>query len=156
LINYAVGNVPSGQDRLSKSLSYDPGFHFLEPAKWVENLVAFASYLYDYSTPRVAAENFLHVFFDHLPEDAQELRKRRAAALGWLRAGYAFRMLDENGPEHEARELMRQALRTYPPLARNLGAVSISLRNTWLDVRRLGRWVPKSARRTNQPADHRC
>lgn len=153
LVDYAVGDYLSGQRRLVRSIQYDPAFHFQHAERWLESLIAFASYLYDHDTPRYEAEAFLATFFDHLPANAQAiLCKRRSAALGWLKAGYAFRMSDEGGREVESRELMREALRTYPFLVRNLGTVSISLRSTWLDRRKLMRtaarvnWTTKPSR----------
>ena len=133
LIDYAVSDIVSAQHRWTIAINYDALFHLRSPDQWMESLVAFASNLYDVNTPQEQAEDFINLVFDHLPPTAQLLARLRRATLGRLKAGFAFRAAEYGEPMVVSRTKMRQAVRCYPPLLRNLGVTSICLRGTWLD-----------------------
>jgi glycosyltransferase involved in cell wall biosynthesis len=140
LILYAVPQIDDAQASLSKALASDREAFSTGRFNWRNDLIDFAIFLYDTGTPPAEAEAFVTRFFNHLPEAARDLRKARRAVLGQLKAGYAFQA-QACGDMQQSSRLMRGALAYYPPLARNLGTVSIGLRGTWLDraVRKLKR-----------------
>jgi len=131
LIDYALRDVSRGQLRCTRAIEHDIEF-FRTADAWIESLIAFAIHLYDTETPQQEAEEFISSVLDHLPEAAKPLQRSRRQAMGRLKAGYAFQALKQRDFVL-ARQLMRRAAMYYPPLLRNLGVVSICLRDTWAD-----------------------
>ena len=138
LILYAVQQIDNAQASLIRAFESDRAAFSAGRFNWRNDLIDFAIFLYDTGTPPAEAEAFVARFFDHLPEQARTLRQSRRAVLGQLKAGYAFQS-QAQGHLAQARALMRGAVAYYPPLARNLGVVSICLRDTWLDRLRRAR-----------------
>lgn len=130
LIDYAVNDIASAQQRCLRAIEYDPAFFFHTTDDWIESLIGFAISLYDTETPQQEAERFVESVFDHLPHRVRGLGKFRRRAIGKLKAGYGFRAL-KHGNTTQSRQLMHRAVLYYPPLLRNLGVVSICLRGAW-------------------------
>jgi glycosyltransferase involved in cell wall biosynthesis len=137
LIQYAVQHNDDAQVSLTRAFEFDRASFVSRQFNWIEDLIAFAIFLYDTGAPPPAAESFVARVFDHLPECARPLGAYRRQVLGKLKAGYAFQA-QARGDTAQARTLMRNAIAYYPALARNLGVVSICLRDTWLDRLRRG------------------
>ncbi len=132
LMLYAVQHNEEAQVSLTQAFASDRDFFLNRQFDWIEDLIAFAIFLYDTSAPPPEAEAFVARVFDQLPAVAQPLSRYRRQVLGQLKAGYAFQALALSQPA-QARDLMRSAVAYYPLLARNLGVLSICLRGTWLD-----------------------
>jgi glycosyltransferase involved in cell wall biosynthesis len=132
LILYAMQQIDNAQASLIRAMECAGAAFRTGYFNWRNDLVNFAISLYDTGAPPAEAEAFVRRFFDHLPEPANDLGKAHRAVLGQLKASYAFRA-QAQGQSAQARDLMRTAVAYYPPLARNLGTVSICLQGTWLD-----------------------
>jgi GT2 family glycosyltransferase len=135
LLDYAVGNWRGAIQHWQQSLQLDPSF-WATP-KWTDSLIDYALHMVDTGTPPDEARHYVQYVFAHLPPSITEWQSYQRQTIGQLRAGYAFQALEQDEP-CRARNLMRAAVKAYPPLLRNLGVISICLYATPFD-----RWRQK-------------
>lgn len=141
LASFQLGDGQSGRAQLEKAIGYDLS---LSKAEALFHLALDRARLIrvEYETFSLA-EEFLDLFFTHLPPNALAKPNTQKKALAWLYLSDIFENR-ENGQEEDLRRLYFKAVKMYPGVIRNRGAASLGIE--LLAGRELKRWMGKPAR----------
>ena len=123
--NFELGDTTLGSHYIERAVQADPGFG--RDGNEFARRVAYEGF-------RIAGESgdiaegvdFVNLVFEHLPPSAGKLREYRPHALSEIHMAAAFSQFERGNRAATLRHAI-QAIRNYPPRARNRGLISIGV-----------------------------